>query len=391
MLAAIKMCVIIAATTIRTAASSLDNQPQKVFEMASGLTNEDLEIEKEDEEANTHVHFEIASYPSDLTLSVIHEMWKNKDITIPTFQRNFVWNIRQSAQLIESFLLGLPVPQVFFYIDDENKNLVIDGQQRILSVIFFFEGYFGFENLQGRRTVFRLSGLSEESPYYNKRFEDLSMNDQRRLKGAVLRAINIRQLAPSNQSTSMYHIFERLNTGGTPLKPQEIRNCVFHGDVVKKLHDLNENINWRNVLGRKALDKHQRDVEMILRVNAITERGSVYEKPMKEFLNQQMKLHSKDKGKKFDAFASKFAEVIAFVDKKFPKKPFHIRGPINLAAMDSILSVLMSSDKKLTDDLTVGYQSLIKDKDYQQSIYFNTSDASVVKERIRLVKKHLGR
>src|SRR5690606_22122035 len=148
------------------------------------------------------------------------------------FQRNFVWSIKQSSLLIESFLLGLPVPQVFFYIDADNTNLVIDGQQRILSVVFYFEGYFGSENLQGRRQVFRLTGLSKGSPYAGKRFEDLSQTEQRKLKNSVLRAVNIRQLAPANQNTSMYHIFERLNTGGTPLRPQEIRNCVFHGDLV---------------------------------------------------------------------------------------------------------------------------------------------------------------
>ena len=102
--------------------------------------DDEIEVEEEagDEELGTHVEFDIATYPSDLTLSVIHEMWTEKDIAIPSFQRNFVWNIKQSSLLIESFLLGLPVPQVFFYIDSENKNLVIDGQQRIMSVVYFF-------------------------------------------------------------------------------------------------------------------------------------------------------------------------------------------------------------------------------------------------------------
>src|SRR5258705_4089857 len=105
-------------------------------------------MEDEDEVAVT---YDIASYPSDLTLSVLYEMWGNGDIVIPEFQRNFVWNIRQSSLLIDSFLLGLPVPQIFFHVDEENKSVVIDGQQRIMTVVFFFEGYFGSENIQGRR------------------------------------------------------------------------------------------------------------------------------------------------------------------------------------------------------------------------------------------------
>src|ERR1700761_4564692 len=140
-----------------------------------------IDDQMEGEDSGPHVEFEIATYPSDLTLSVIHEMWSNKEITIPSFQRNFVWSIRQSSQLIESFLLGLPVPQVFFYIDNENKNLVIDGQQRIMSVVFFLEGYFGRESTHGKRSVFRLKGLGDKNPYLNKRFIDLDDSDQRKL------------------------------------------------------------------------------------------------------------------------------------------------------------------------------------------------------------------
>lgn len=195
--------------------------------------NTELEIEEQFEEEEVYQTFDIATYPSDFTLKGIVEMWNSGDITIPDFQREFVWSIKQSSLLIESFLLGLPVPPVFFYIDEENSNLVIDGQQRILSTVYFFNGYFGNENTKGRKQVFRLSGLNEQSPYYKKTYSELGESDRRKLDTSVLRAINIRQLSPTGESTSMYHIFERLNTGGTPLKSQEIRNVVFRGEFVK--------------------------------------------------------------------------------------------------------------------------------------------------------------
>lgn len=350
----------------------------------------EVEEEAEDEELGTHIEFDIATYPSDLTLSVIHDMWTDKDITIPSFQRNFVWNIKQSSLLIESFLLGLPVPQVFFYIDSENKNLVIDGQQRIMSVVYFFEGYFGPENIQGRRAVFRLSGLSKGSPYAGKKFDDLSTQDQRKLKGAVLRAVNIKQLAPVNQSTSMFHIFERLNTGGTPLKAQEIRNCVFHGALVDLLHEANDNPDWRVILARKPLDKHQRDVEMILRIFAMSERGSEYEKPMKEFLNTQMKSHTKGKdAARAKKFVEQFCEVTAAILAQLDPKPFHVRGPLNLAAMDSVMAILIRNSTKIPRDLKARYATLLADDDYRKAIFFNTSDPKEVKERLNLAHRHL--
>src|SRR5690348_14650187 len=111
--------------------------------------DDELEVDEVADEDAVYTPYDIAAYPSDLTLSVLCEMWNHKDILIPEFQRNFVWSIQQSSLLIESFLLGLPVPQVFFHIDDKNRCLVIDGQQRILSVVYYFEGYFGSETLHG--------------------------------------------------------------------------------------------------------------------------------------------------------------------------------------------------------------------------------------------------
>jgi hypothetical protein len=139
-----------------------------------------------------------------------------------------IWTIRQASLLIESFLMGLPVPSVFFYIDEQNKSLVIDGQQRILSIVFFLEGYFGRETTQGRRQVFRLRGLSDASPYHNLRFEDLTTADQRKIRNSVLRAMNVKQLSPTSDNTSIYHIFERLNTGGTALasSPGDTQLCL---------------------------------------------------------------------------------------------------------------------------------------------------------------------
>lgn len=147
---------------------------------------DDLLVDEPLDDDEASVTYDIASYPSDLTLNGVKEMWDNKDIEIPDYQRNFVWNIRQSSLLIESFLLGLPVPQVFLYVDDKNKSQVIDGQQRIMSVVYFLDGYFGSESIQIRKQVFRLQGLGQSSPFHKKRFADLSDVYQRKLKSAVL-------------------------------------------------------------------------------------------------------------------------------------------------------------------------------------------------------------
>lgn len=349
-----------------------------------------IEVEiDESEEDESLVSYDIATYPSDFTLSGIFEMWKNKDITIPEFQREFVWSIRQASLLMESFLLGLPVPPVFFYIDDENKNLVIDGQQRIVSTVFFFEGFFGIESLQGKRQVFRLTGLDPQSPYHRKQFKDLNEVDQRKFRGTVLRAINVKQLAPSTDNTSIYHIFERLNTGGTPLKPQEIRNVVFRGELVAMLRELNKDSNWRKILGKDTFDKHQTDVELVLRMFALSAYQSEYEKPMKEFLNLAMKRNQKADTADVRNFVRLFPKVAALIVEQFGEKPFHLRGPMNTAVLDSTFCLLLNNFKKIPEDISERFQAFIANPELEELTTLGTTDKNIVLRRFELAREYL--
>lgn len=349
----------------------------------------DLEIEEIGDEDEVAISYDIATYPSDFTLSVISEMWKAGDITIPDFQREFVWKIKQSSLLIDSFLRGLPVPPVFFYVGDDNENIVIDGQQRILSVIYFIEGYFGDEGAHGRRQVFRLKGLGEQSPYNNKRFQDLSLTDQRKLRQSVLRAVNIKQLKPSDD-TSAYHIFERLNTGGTPLTPQEIRNCVFRGAFSSRLKDANKNQTWRAILGKSNLDRHQTDVEILLRVFALMDASSAYEKPMKEFLNKSMKANRSGQTPKAKKFFARLPKILELVASSLPPRPFHLRGPLNASALDSVMCVLMENPTKVSSSkLKAGFRRLVADEKFQSYTKKATTDPKVVLERLNRVRHFL--
>lgn len=352
--------------------------------------SETLEIVPEDDQADeVLVEYDITTYPSDFTLGGLVGMWNNKDITIPDFQREFVWTIKQSSLLIESFLIGLPVPPVFFYIDDENKNLVIDGQQRVLSIVFFFEGYFGSENIKGNRQIFRLTGLNKKSPFHDKKFSDLDIREKRKLENSVLRAINIRQLSPREENTSVYHIFERLNTGGTPLSPQEIRNCVFRGDFLGKLKILNKDKNWRTIIGKKKADKHQKDVELILRAFGLCNHLNEYEKPMKEFLNKVAKKYKKLNSPKIDTFINDFESTTELISKQLRQKPFSVRGPLNTSIFDSIFCTILNNLKSIPGNLHERYEKLLLDNKFIEYTTLATTDEKIVKERFAYVKSAL--
>lgn len=361
--------------------------------MSDSSLGDDLVFEVDESlEDEVPVAYDIATYPSDFTLQGIVDMWDQKGITIPEFQREYVWSIRQASLLIDSFLLGLPVPPVFFYIDDENKNLVIDGQQRILTIVYYFGGYFGNENFQGRRQVFRLQGLDERDQFYRKRFEDLSESHQRKLKNSVLRAINIRQLAPSEGNTSIYHIFERLNTGGTPLRPQEIRNVVFRGKIVDLLRELNRDPSWRTILGTSNYNKHQTDVELVLRILALSYTAAKYEKPMKEYLNQAMKRNRDGDTPGVNRFQERFPRAAKLIAERFEAKPFHLRGRLNTSALDSVFCTVMDNLERLPVDLESRFAQLKQDPEFEELTTTGTTDTQVVRSRFKLVERYfLGR
>src|SRR3954471_18520269 len=86
--------------------------------------------------------YEVTHTPNDFNLVTLVSFMDSGAIKIPDFQRNYVWDIKRASKLIESIIIGLPVPQVFLYEEGRNSFLVIDGQQRLLSVYFFFKGRF---------------------------------------------------------------------------------------------------------------------------------------------------------------------------------------------------------------------------------------------------------
>jgi len=348
-----------------------------------------IEIEAEEDE-ESYVTYDIATYPSDLTLSGIFEQWKDGEILIPDYQREFVWSQKQASLLIESFLVGLPIPPVFLYIDESNKYVVIDGQQRITSVVYFFEGYFGTEDQKSKKTIFKLIGLSPKSPFLNKSFTELADSDQRKLRGAVLRAMNIRQLSPKGEPTAAYHIFERLNTGGTPLKPQEIRNCVYRGRVVERLRELNRNSDWREILGKENVDKHQKDVELILRLFSLFENLENYQRPMKDFLSTSMKRNLNFDSDSAKAFEVLFAKVASQIVAELGPKPFSSRGPVNSALLESVFVSLLRLGEPGSADFRSRFEELRVNQKFQETISQSTANEEVVRTRHAIARQVLA-
>ena len=335
------------------------------------------ETEDSEEEESQDVRYEITSYPADYTLQVIYEQWRSGQIVIPDFQRNYVWNQIQASRLIESFLLELPIPQVFLYRERSSPQLtVIDGQQRLGTIARFYDG------------ELCLRGVA---PAWNgQTYEELKEQNRFVLDNATLRAIVIRQIYPDDNS-SVYQIFHRLNTGGTRLNDMEIRRAIFRGAAKDFLTELNRNPDWRALIGMPQAAARFRDMELILRVLALAahwrDYGTVkYGGPsMSKFMNFYMGVLDKEDSGTLDGLANRFAKSCAVVHSNLGDKPFHLYGPLNLAALDAVLACAIELGDSLKSDLGAAYVELQSDQDFVAAVKKNTSHTQEVQQRFKLV------
>jgi len=243
----------------------------------------------------------------DLILRQLVDMVKDKTIDIaPAYQRHFVWNDDRQSELIESIFLSIPVPPLFFA---ENKNgtlEVIDGVQRI-STIIHFVGLSELLKTIDRESPLRLSGLKQLDQFNGKTFEELPPSVRNRF---LLRSLRVTSLNDKSDDNVRYALFERLNTGGVSLHPQEIRNCVFRGKLNSFLRELNNSADFRavvNVAANKQVDAILE--EYVLRFFAYLERYKDFDQSVEGFLNDYMRDRLNDlPAKRFiDAFHQTFA------------------------------------------------------------------------------------
>lgn len=353
-----------------------------------GETDLDIEdVTNEDTETST-VEFNIVVTASDWTLELLSSKFKDKDIIIPDYQRKFVWDIRRASNLIESFAIGLPVPQVFFYENADGQLEVIDGQQRITSIAYFFEGYFGLPNANGNRKVFKLKGLEQRKDLEGKSFDELDDRTKRKIKNASLRGVTVKQLTPKDdQPESVYHIFERLNTGGQPLNAQEIRNAVYRGPILEKLESLNLNKCWRKIYGKGDPDPKQRDIELILRLLALYENTESYAPPMKDFLSREMNKNRGFDSERANNFCASFERAVDIVVNTL-EKPFRPRGLLNAATLEAVMVAIMEQGENVKFTVSA-YNNLLNSTKFLESITSNTSSIDNVKSRRDIAREIL--
>jgi uncharacterized protein with ParB-like and HNH nuclease domain len=264
--------------------------------------------------------YDITASPNDFNVLTIFSFIESGAVRFPGFQRNYVWDIKRASKLIESLIIGLPVPQIFLYEESRNRFLVIDGQQRLMSIYYFMKQRFPrpekrtelrrLTTSQGMLPVSILENdayftrfslkLPEILPTQPNRFDGLNYSTLGEYKTAfelrTIRNVIVKQVSPEDDDSSIYELFNRLNSGGVNLTAQEIRMSLYHSAFYEMLAKANTKAEWRRLLGIPEPDLHMKDIEFLLHGFAMLEDGANYLSPMIKFLNGYSK-----KTKTYDA------------------------------------------------------------------------------------------
>lgn len=280
--------------------------------------------EVNDEYSNDDL-FNITSWGADLSFRELITMYEEGELLKPELQRKYVWKKPEASRFIESLLLGLPVPSIFLAESKDETKLIIDGYQRIMTVYDYVRGVFSQDE-----KIFKLTNSKKiNERWRGKAFSELEDSEQRKIKKSTIHAIIFVQNHPKGDDTSLFQIFERINTTGKTLTAQEIRNCVYQGKLNKLLFELNKSPKWRELLGKEEDDDRMLDMEFILRFFALqdpeiksTDKNQI---SLKQHLNTFMGDHNdsiKDIDSVIEGFRDVFMETVRVIHAKLGKCAF---------------------------------------------------------------------
>lgn len=269
----------------------------------------DLGLDGSEAEDGQIDEYDLTSTPNDFNTKTIFDFIESGAVKIPGFQRNYVWDIKRASKLIESLIIGLPVPQVFLYEGGRNNFLVIDGQQRLMTIYYFIKRRFPrvARRVELRGVFNTLGKIPDEILHNNEYFDDFNLklpeigdgrankftgrnystlgDYQTQFDLRTIRNVIIKQVKPSDDDSSIYEIFSRLNAGGINLTPQQIRFSLYYSKFYNLLAELNLSPDWRRIIDQPQPDLNTRDIEVLLRAIAVWKEGDNYKSSMVKFLN----------------------------------------------------------------------------------------------------------
>ena len=315
----------------------------------------------------------------DFTVSTLIEYRKQNHISIPLFQRDYVWSKVQASRLIESLIINCPIPVIYLCQNNDETLSVIDGNQRINSIKLFIND------------EYELKGLSAYPELEGLLFSDLDPRFQRHILNRTLRCICILK---DTHPQIKFDVFERLNTGSVKLSAHELRHGLYMGTLMKKIEELSKNAVFRQ-LTMTQTDKRMKADELILRFFAFSSGWRDYSKPLADFLNKYCERNKNMSPQELSVLESKFLDTLKVVNDILGNKSFRTfdqsrKNPkFNAALFDAQmisfaeLNIAPAQVEKLIrNELVEKNFSFISSDSFEKYISSGTTDKNSVTGRI---------
>lgn len=319
----------------------------------------------------------------DMSFGELMNMYEDGDLFIsPEYQRVFRWSVFQQTRFIESVLLGIPIPPIFVAEDDDGRWEVVDGLQRI-STIFSFFGLLEQMEEKNNTTLTQGEMIHE--------LEGININTlPLKLKTTIKRSVcRVEIVKWDSQEDIRYELFNRLNTGASPLSDQEIRNCIFRGytvDLNQVLRDIAQKPEFIELISPSDTKKEQMFLEeLVLRYFAFKHLDNSFKTTVPQFLSEFMKsVSSGEIPFDLDLETKNLTDLIDFLVEAYGKSIFRPKGNFALHIFDSLSYAIPKTFDTIEgneDSLAEKINLLIGDAEYN-SIGTSTFSTGRIRNRM---------
>jgi len=327
-------------------ASNLAEDEGENSESLTQTSEEEDEDDDDDESSNKQSDIpvkkrrKVVSEPKDWTVDVLKQYYDRGIILAqPKYQREYVWENKPTlkSRLIESLLLNIPIPPLYLGKLDNGKYEVIDGQQRLTTIL----------NFVGKKTTFPLEKLTTLKQLKGCTFQELDEADQLLITASsTMRTIVID--IGGDDGDLRYEIFERLNRGSVALNEQEIRNCIYRSAFNELLSELITKECWRKIIGTEEPLPRFKEQEHVLRFLALAKGLDSYRSSLKSFMNIFMNSQSnlKKGSEVLEQYKTLFQQTMQNVYDVFGEESGRLYGPpktqrrLNEGVWDKDFSIL---------------------------------------------------
>lgn len=343
---------------------------------------EDEEYLANETDPDTFIPADVQISQRTINVYNLMERLENEEIDLaPSFQRNGnLWSLEEQSRLIESLMLKIPIPAFYFNAADDDKWIVIDGLQRLSAFYNFLVGE--MNDGEEKRKKQRFVGMQYLKDFENCDFDELPRQYMRRIKETTVVAYTVEKGTPDE---IVFNIFQRINTGGTILKPQEIRQALYQGKatiLIEKLAKCNE---FLQATQNAIRSDRMQDREYVTRFIAFTELNfeKEYKGNIDEYLIKAMKLVNTYDDNKIKKLEKNFKKIMNYCAKIFGKYAFRKynknqrRGPINKAIFEMWVVCFSELTEKQLQTLENNKDQFLKsfEKIQQESTFITTVKA----------------